>query len=435
MKVAWFTPFNKESAIGKYSKVAVEVLSDYIDVELFVYKENNQTEFHQSVVKVNYYQSVDVVQDLVNYDLCVYNMGDNAVYHSMIYDILRKKAGIVIAHDICMHNFMRGYYFAYKKAPEQYVDLLRERYGNETDLILKAANSVDEWSKMDLLKYHFSESIYENALGVVVHSEYHRQYLEEIYHGPILVTPLLDMNELKEVDSLNTFEGYNRDKLNVLTVGVVNPNKHIDKVIQAIGNKAELARHINYTIIGNMGNKPYVDTLRSIIDKYDLRDSVKLLGYVEDKELQMYYQNADIVTNLRYPALEGGSASLVEQLLAGKGTIVTDTGVYAEVPDGCVFKVDSSSMEDSLEKIFQQLVDKSNFLEETEKKAKEYAANTFSRERYRKRLYDFLESVLFTLPLHEILQKCKTTLVSMETIGIREILSREIEDLYYCNRS
>ena len=37
MRIAWFTPFEKESAIGKYSKHACEALSKVADVEIFAY--------------------------------------------------------------------------------------------------------------------------------------------------------------------------------------------------------------------------------------------------------------------------------------------------------------------------------------------------------------------------------------------------------------
>jgi glycosyltransferase involved in cell wall biosynthesis len=340
------------------------------------------------------------------------------------------KPGIVIAHDICMHNFMRGYYIVHQNAPKQYEKILHKQYGREADRILQASNSVEEWNKLDLLKYHFSEPIFQNVLGVVVHSDYHKKFLEKFYHGPILVTPLLYMNEQVEVDEAITFQGYDEKKINILTVGVVNPNKHIDLVIEVLGKNSDLSKQINYTVIGSMENRQYAEKLERMIRKYSLEKTVHLLGYVEDRELDYYYQYADIVTNLRLPALEGGSASLVEQMLSGKAVIVTNTGVYADIPDDCVFKIDSTEMLSSLEKTLRMLVNAQNVLEETGNRARAYAENKFSSEQYIENFCDFLNAVVFTLPLQEVIQVCKPSMQCIGRTKIKEILAGEIEALY-----
>lgn len=433
VKVAWFTPFNKESSIGRYSKFAAEALSKCVDIDIFAYCEEPQTEvpMHKTFLQVNYYSNTDVVGQLSAYDLCVYNMGDNMKYHAVLYDVYQEHAGILIQHDICMHNFFRGYYIVHKNDPMQYVTLLRKKYGTEAEKILAAANSSEKWSKIDLLKYNFSEDVFDNALGVVVHSQYHRKFLEQYYQGSVLVTPHLDINEWEVIDEAKEFNGYDRSKINILTVGMVNPNKHVDAVIEVLGKYPKFRSIINYTVIGSLGNEQYTKHLRYLIQKYELEDCVKLLGFVGHDELAYYYHYADFISNLRYPAFEGGSGSLVEQMSAGKGIIATNTGVYAEVPDECICKISPENMTEDLTRVFEKFSMNRDLIQMYEKNAKEYADNQFSRSLYAERLSKFFDEVSFTLPLYEVMDACKASIQCMNDTKIIDILAKEMEELYF----
>ena len=64
--------------------------------------------------------------------------------------------------------------------------------------------------------------------------------------------------------------------------------------------------------------------------------------------LQDYLRDADVIASLRWPALEGASASAIEGMLAGKPVIVTDVGFYQTLADSCVLKVRSEHMVEDL---------------------------------------------------------------------------------------
>ena len=133
MKIAWFTPFNKRSAIGNYSKHATEAISRWNEVDIYVNYDPNEgkEELYDTPLKIKRYEGLEVVSELNDYDICVYNMGDNAIYHSAIYEVLKVKKGIIIAHDICMHNFIVGYNCVYKKQYQEYLHILEKEYGEE----------------------------------------------------------------------------------------------------------------------------------------------------------------------------------------------------------------------------------------------------------------------------------------------------------------
>lgn len=405
MRIAWFTPFYYKSAIGKYSKYAAEELSKYAEIEIFTHHYEN---LHPTFITVNSFDSIEVIEKLNEFDICIYNMGDYEEYHALIYEVLKKKAGIVICHDVCMHNFMRGYYLNLKQTPERYISMLKEEYGeDQAAQILEAGNDSDKWAELNLVKYSLSEHLCDNALGVVVHSEYHRRCLSRNFFGKIKVVSLLNMNCDKKNDNKFDFKGYDKSKLNILTVGNVNPNKKIDCMIKAIGSHKSLRNKVNYTVIGSLANETYVKQLKSLISEFKLEDNVKLLGFVEDDSLEQYYLNADMISNLRYPAYEGGSASLVEQLIYGKATIVENTGLYEDLPDNTAFKVDVGREEEQIAQHLKAVLARRELISETGKNAQKFAEKEYSRDNYGKELILFVENILFLMPMYHLVEDCK----------------------------
>lgn len=436
VNIAWFTPFNKKSAIGNYSKHATEALSKFDNVDIYVYEDAciEEESLFETNLCVKKYSSPDIADDLGQYDVCVYNMGNYAAYHSVIYEVMQRHAGIVIAHDICMQDFAIEHYCGKKGSIQLYRDSLVKEYGEPVaDQVMRALASPEEWKKLDVVKYNMLGMIVGEALGVIVHSHYHKNYIEEHYKGPVLVTPLLSMNQWH--DSEREMVSENKDnKLNILTVGMVNPNKHIDLVIGAIAESEELKKRIKYVVIGSLAAKEYVEKLKKMIEENHLEDVVVLKGYMDDDEMGKYYHNADLVINLRYPAFEGGSASLVEQMTDGKCVIATDTGVYAEMPDECICKISPAKMREELKEKLLELCENEEKVNQYEENAKKYAESNFSRTVYGKRVHDFVEEVVFSLPIYEIIRDTGESLQCLKGTYMDEKISNEIDALFGIQR-
>lgn len=416
MKIAWFTPFKVESAIGRYSKFAVEALSKYVEVDLFV---SQDSELHETECKVIRFDSRNVEELLHKYDLAVYNMGDNAEYHKEIYDVAQCHPGVIISHDICLHNFMRGYYLDYKRVPEQFKLRLKDEFGvDEAGMLWDAGMDAKEYVELDFLKYNFSKNIAKRAFGVIVHSQYHKKYMEQYYRGDMIVVPILNMNDnLDNLDDSISFHGYKKNKLHVLTVGNINANKRIHSIIEVLGQNAELSEKIDYTIIGAKGDDHYFEYLNDLIDDYNLHSTVNIVGFVGHKELAYYYQGADIISNLRYPAYEGASGSIAEQLAIGKCCMVSDTGVYAEIDDDCVIKIDPHNEIKAIRNILSNILKDSASLEIIGKNAQRYADEVLDRNAYAQKVYRFLKEIVFQRPLHMVKDKCLAVMEGMPTVG------------------
>jgi glycosyltransferase involved in cell wall biosynthesis len=278
-----------------------------------------------------------------------------------------------------------------------------------------------------------TEKLYPYSLGIVVHSNYHASKIKLGYNGPIVVLPLLYENELNMDNVCNNFNGYDSSKINLLTVGHIMPPKRIHSTIQAIGSDKELRRNVHFTCIGYQGDEKYLKLLHEQITKMRLEENIRLLGYVEYDQLANYYKHADIIVNLRYPVFEGASGSLVEQMQLGKIIIVSDTGVYSEMPDDCVIKIDPHNDVKELKRALKDFIRDPQKRDKYGTNAMSYAKKTFSPAHYGEKLFNFIQSVQFLSPLYSltdvIAQELKTMGISPDMRTFDNI-SKEIEVLY-----
>ncbi len=439
MKIAWFTPFGIKSAIGAYSKHAAEALAQYEGavVDLFVEK---QDKMHETTLRKIFFKDYEDVEDLLpSYDAVIYNMGNYAPFHAAIYDVLLAYPGIVISHDVSMAEFMLGY--CNRQDPAMFGRLLGRLYGQEAAVrILYDIGSRAAVYKVDFLKYNMQEFVLRTAKGVVVHSRYHARVLEEKRLRPVAVIPLIEMCDV--VGGGDGESPIPAGRVSMLTVGQANWNKMSLEVMEAIGKNRFLRENICYYVVGATNDSFYLDRLFRLHEKLKLEDCVKLIGYVDYQTLNRYYSNVDMICNLRYPAFEGGSASLQEALLRGKPTLVLDTGLYHGLPDDCVVKVSVADMEKELPDKLTALVKNAQYREELGTRGRAFAQEYYDKQKYAKKMIAFIEEVarpdLKTAPLRRLLEKVRVELkeTGMNTtlgeprLQVVDGIGRDIEYLF-----
>ena len=127
--------------------------------------------------------------------------------------------------------------------------------------------------------------------------------------------------------------------------------------------------------------------------------------------------------------LEGGSASLVENLLTGKPVIVSNSGHYKDLPDDVVIKIDVDKEASELKTALNLLINNVSVREEIGKKGKEYAENNFNSENYVNKLLGFFEDVKYNSPLIKLVDKIGMELSVMKVKQdniVLDIVSDEI---------
>jgi glycosyltransferase involved in cell wall biosynthesis len=164
----------------------------------------------------------------------------------------------------------------------------------------------------------------------------------------VVVTPLAGGNEIERL----TESQIDRTKLSslgipfaryILTLSTIEPRKNLGRLVEAFARlKAdpELS-DLGLVVAGSKGWK--YDEALAKVDELSLGESVKLVGYVEDKELPLLFGASEFYI---CPSVsEGFGMPLVEAMAAGAPVLSSDGGALPEVGGNAVRYFDPLSVD------------------------------------------------------------------------------------------
>ncbi|WP_367254277.1 glycosyltransferase [Pseudomonas sp. stari2] len=388
MKLVIFTPAVKTSAIGRMARLVVRQLLAN-QHEVVVVRTESQ---HVSVKELHDFgcavlpwdNDSQVTREIESADCCVYQIGNSYEFHEGAIAWLAKVPGIV-----CLHDFFLGHLFFgwSQNRREEAIRVLTQWYG---------ATIADEYFKIHDGSVFISKTrneapltewISSMATCVITHSNWGCDRVMAACPGPVFVTPLAYDAPGATGSELQS----DNDKLNVLTIGHVNPNKRVESCILAIASSPALRSNVRYRLVGAI--QPETEKRLSELAN-DNGVELIISNEVDDAALSMAIREADVISCLRWPSLEAASASAIEAMLYGKATIVTDTGFYSELPDEFVLKISVDNEVEDLKKIFLSLHSDQTSAKAIGKQAQEWAQTTFTAENYAQKLEQAVPAAL-----------------------------------------
>jgi glycosyltransferase involved in cell wall biosynthesis len=351
MRIAWFTPFHVRSAIGEFSRHVTTVLARQADVDLWVAEEadvelwtsDEAPLLETELPLVRYSPASDKLAELQGYDSIVYNLGNYLSYHGPVHRVSKDHPGVVILHDRALHHmFSEMWLMESEPDPPRYIETMGAYYGPEGAEIARASlegRRPPVWeSEEEVLLYPLYEEGIVNAMGVVTHSEGQARDVRRKWLGPVAALHLpCYMDILERVSGARSDPDGGR--LRLLTMGHLNPNKQVHRVIEMLAANPDVAERVEYRVIGSDGGfTAYTTALQRAVADNDALN-VELVGWLSDRELEREMERADVFINLRHPNIEGGSASLMKQLAYGRPVLCFDSGCFGELSEDALVRV------------------------------------------------------------------------------------------------
>lgn len=358
MRIAWFSPLSSRSAIGEFSVHVAGELAKHAEVELWT---ADDPPYQPTDLKVIGFSSDSADLELLNHrDMAIYNMGDYLPFHGHIDAVSRRFPGVVILHDRVLHHLYAGMWLM-GDAPSArtYIDRMHTYYGEVGAKAARealAGRRTPVWeSDEEVLRYPLYEEAIAGALGVVTHSKAQAADITECWLGPVSALQLpCYSNVLRDIDAMQRPVG-DGQLLHLMTVGHVNPNKQVDRFVDMLVADPTLASRVRYTVVGpDDGFKSYVEGIRRVVERHRDVANIELLGWRSREDLDRLMAEADVFVNLRHPVMEGGSASLVQQLAYGRPVLCFDAGFFGEPPADALMRVpsgDFGAVRDALHKL------------------------------------------------------------------------------------
>lgn len=222
----------------------------------------------------------------------------------------------------------------------------------------------------------------ERARVVLTVSEFSRQAILDAYDVPaerVVVTPnAVDHERFRPMDAAapdGLRERYGLSRPFILSVGRLEPRKNLERLIRAF---ATLDGELTLALVGVSDFR-----FQSIVELVQAseRDSIKLLGAVDDDDLPGLYNLAEA---LAYPSLaEGFGMPVLEAMACGTPVLTTRRGALPEVAGDAALYVepeDEGSIADGISQITTNTELRSRLRERGLARAKDYEWDTTARQ-------------------------------------------------------
>ena len=334
---------------------------------------------------IHWTNQASVSTKAITCDQLVYHIGDNYGFHVGAIKWISRMPGLTCLHDFYLGNLFYGNY-AIDRNHQHYFNVVKQLYGEAT-----ANDYFIPMSAVDRIERTFqsapmTEWIASLSSGLITHSSWGLDRITKHFSGPTRVIPLSYLTPHIDIDSAPSVS----DKIRILTVGHMNPNKRIDSIIEAISGSPHLKQYATLQLVGPI-SADHSGKIKALADKLGV--SISIHGSVDEDLLRRFFVDADISCCLRNPTLEAASASTIEAMQYGKAVIVLDHGFYKELPDDCVCKIPVDNEITGLRNQLELLCKDQAYRKRLGEKAKNYAIHTFRPEQYARNIIEMCAQV------------------------------------------
>jgi glycosyltransferase involved in cell wall biosynthesis len=374
LKIAWAGPWNARSAIATFGAEVVAALianGHHVEVLRTETGEDSRLPALVAPAAVHELATMEVQRIRDEYDVVVANMGDHFGYHGALAPFLLATDAVVIFHDAFMANFCSGWSHQFPDPDLALRAMVTAAYGPDA-----MPTGAAYWmAPADMMRRRpMIELFVSRATAAVVHAGHYRERVAGVCPGPVAMIPLAYRD-------LCVPAGRRPDEaLVVATVGHVNSNKQIGEVIKAIGGSDLLRGCCCYRVIGSVEPEQQ-QQLEAEMRAHGVTE-VDFTGWIDDETLRDLLTGVDVICCLRHPILEGGSASVIVAMLSGRAVLVSDHGVYGELPDDVVLKCQPGDEATDVRRHLEAFIEDRDAMWALGERARTYARQAHAPGRY-----------------------------------------------------
>ena len=385
MKWNWFAPLPPaKSGIADFTVNLLPTLAAHVELTLWT----DQTEWDLAIEKyaeVRQFKELPS-RELNRVELNIYHLGNDATFHSSIWEVASRHSGLVVLHDICLQHFFAGLAREGPQNQEAYLESMLRLHGEEG-----LAAALD-YVKNGVFDFAFSERFpltsrpLENALGVLVHTSAAFDSISQEARLPVIYSPLPYTPQIRSVknDSADLTPQVS-PVLRLIMCGFIGLNRRLQSILRAIGSFPERSR-LHLDVYGTIAE---LKSVEKDINLLGITDLVTLHGYCSESVLDKAFSEADLALNLRFPTMGECSLSQLRFWEHALPTLVTPVGWYASLPRDTVAYVHQENEESDLHHHFTEYLTTPEIYRRMGQNGRSYLLENHSAEKYVKGISDF----------------------------------------------
>jgi glycosyltransferase involved in cell wall biosynthesis len=270
------------------------------------------------------------------YDRVVYCLG-NSEFHGEALALLRKRPGIVVAHDLRLSGL---YTWATRERPEvvpsSFYETLQSMYGDRIPSWLGEEGWLD-LEDADRYGVFMARDVLASCERFLVHSSYAAQ-LARLEAAPADASKI-DVVPFGMVNPDDLPRGATDGSALIATFGIATAAKQTQKIVEAFGVVAKTNPEASFAVVGSFPDPRERAAAEERVKKLGIGGRIELPGRLDEATFYEWTSRTTVAVQLRSWSNGETSAAVADCLAAGIPTIVTAIGSAAELPDDCVVKV------------------------------------------------------------------------------------------------
>lgn len=390
MKLAWFSPLPPEQTeIGNVTGRILPTLASRFDLTVYTGNKNWNLPAESACPIKSFSARTINWKELHRDGLPVYHVGNHIHFHGEIIAVARRCPGIIVLHDLALHETILNLCLENGGGLAEYFDILCRYGGPEAvqhgqDFLEKRVVNNDKL----VMEYPLFEYVVRNARGVITHNPLNVGAIREATTAPVLYAPLpyLKRNEFHPpIDRTSR----RREIYNIVVFGfLTNPNRRLRQIMEAFAESG-VRKRFRITIAGLYDEK----ALRAWAKELNIKSSVTLKGYLPDAGLDNLLQESDLCINLRWPSRGESSATQLRLWNFSLPSLVTQTAYYSTLPENTVAMVHPETEKADIIRHLQEFIDNPGAYFRAGETGRKLLEEQHSAEAFADHLSAFLPSV------------------------------------------
>ena len=332
-RLAFVSPLPPErTGIAGYSAELLPALHKFYDIELVVFQ--NEVTDAWALENCSIRDPQWLLDNSRSVERILYQVG-NSVFHHHMLELMERVPGVVVQHDFFMSG-LKSYLQDERIEAGAWDKALYFSHGYHA-LIEKFHSLTPEELR---LKYPVNLEIFQQAYGVIFHSNYAKNLVREWYgerlEAKCDVIPLL-REACTPPDKRNARSalGIEEHEFLVCSFGFLDPTKMNHCLLEAwVESSLAQNPHCKLVFVGDIHHVPYKEQLQAIMSKAAFPNNITITGWADEETYNCHLAATDVAVQLRSHSRGETSAAVLDCMNYGAAVIVNANGSFAELDSG-----------------------------------------------------------------------------------------------------
>jgi glycosyltransferase involved in cell wall biosynthesis len=334
-RIALVTPWPPQhSRVADYNARLAAELGRRVDVDVIV---GNEVDLFSTPgergVRLMSARDFERQRDLYQHDRVLYCMG-NSEFHAHVYELLRRRRGTVLLHDVRLTGFYRWFAGAERQSDPEgaFAEQIHAMYGDRLPAKV-AQDGAATLERQVALGIYMTRELQSHADQCFVHSKSAREVLQ-LDRGPLdrqVQVSVLPFALLRDTEARRGVLGTSPL---IVSVGPIREDNGIATVIDAFSLLAAEMPAARLVIAGEALDPADADRWRGYASEHSPDASIELAGELRAERYEELLRTADLAVQVQLVSDGDVPAGVADCLGRGLPTIVSELGWAGELPRG-----------------------------------------------------------------------------------------------------